>query len=1184
MKLITILFVFVCSILFSGSSVVIADEVDYISYDEYKADYYLDYSPYDYYMSSDFVMPYRTVVVKNRESLVYQTLINAWQVGTFNLSDITEISNRKIGFYEAFLFDVLYTGYEPTSITGIMEQSVGSLQASTFKKLSKLLYDDGLGYMKKNLKDMSLDEMEKFWTGLESCSELQEVFKAIKNISDVLEYATTVEDLIYKLCKVEVVSRLTNEYVQILNRVASNTSDQSLKKACIEFAGMCSGTLSKDMVIGYMVANTSVTKIASEVLEDTWENLIEKLTGYGVLVTVGQELGKWASGLLFSTDKEIETFYEMSALYDFENEMRKVVKSYEKQYLNSKTQKNAKLLNASFEILMKTLELGCDISVEYAGITYDSGAVNLFLSYVTGNHDKFLEYKKSLNNIASDIRFIRTFANSGLYNAYLDVYKEVASAAGLQAVATPDNTNTVEPILLELKKDILKTSDVFITSDVTLTEDFETFGDVYIQSGTLWLNGHNFKVAGNIYLESGTIRCSDGTLEVGNNIQTKGGMLYLDGGTVTIGGDVIFATIDKYGEYNSATTILKMDNEEDRMTIKGDFITCLNQDDRIKCSAGTIYLHGNWENHGKYYASINTSGTFELILASEKDQKLFVSGSQKMNVATMIVEYADKRSVIVEGKLIVGTLSENVKIKAISFPYLEFDIINGALDIEGDCTLKVKTKTEGNITVTGNLIGEGIRVSGKQLKVTGNYQQLEGVLYLDGGTVEVEGNVMFAGVDKYDKYTTSQGILKMDNAKDCMIIKGDFITCLNQDDRIKCSAGTLYLHGNWENHGTYYASINTSGTFELILASEKDQKLFVLGSQKMNVATMIIEYADKRSIIVEGKLIVGTLSENVKIKAISSPYLEFDIINGTLDIEGDCTLKVKTKMGGNVTVTGNVIGEGIRLSGKELKITGNYQQLEGVLYVNGGTVVIEGDVMFASIDKYGEYKSCAGILKMDNEKDCVVIQGDLTTYFSSAGKMQCSAGELQLHGNWYNYGSYIYNSNIFEVLLASEKDQTINNQSSAAMKIPTLILWNGNSRNVHLLGTIEIGEKKVLEGSVGKEVYSITYELDGGAVVGNPATYSTDTATFVLAHPVKEGYTFFGWTGSNGTIPQKMVTIEQGSQGNLTFIANWKPENYRVSYDLIQGDINTEMPIVVVPGTAYFKEFNQEWFDLDLLQ
>ena len=334
----------------------------------------------------------------------------------------------------------------------------------------------------------------------------------------------------------------------------------------------------------------------------------------------------------------------------------------------------------------------------------------------------------------------------------------------------------------------------------------------------------------------------------------------------------------------------------------------------------------------------------------------------------------------------------------------------------------------------------------------------------------------------------------------------------------------------------------------------------------------------------EGSLVVETLSENVKIKAISSPYLEFDTINGTLDIEGDCSLRVKTKMGGNVTVTGNVIGAGIRLSGKELKITGNYQQLEGILYVNGGTVVIEGDVMFASIDKYGDYKTSAGTLKMDDDKDCVVIQGDFITYFSSTGKMQCSAGKLHIHGNWYNYGSNIYNSNTFEVILTSEQEQTINNKSSAAMQIPMLILWNGTKKEVHLLGEIEIGEKKILDGSDGKEMYNITYELDGGAVVGNPVSYFSDTETFVLMHPVKEGYTFFGWTGSNGTIPQKIVTIEQGSVGNLTFIANWQPESYRVSYDLIHGDVNSETPIYIVPEEVHLKEFNEQWFQFDLLE
>ena len=35
-------------------------------------------------------------------------------------------------------------------------------------------------------------------------------------------------------------------------------------------------------------------------------------------------------------------------------------------------------------------------------------------------------------------------------------------------------------------------------------------------------------------------------------------------------------------------------------------------------------------------------------------------------------------------------------------------------------------------------------------------------------------------------------------------------------------------------------------------------------------------------------------------------------------------------------------------------------------------------------------------------------------------------------------------------------------------------------------------------------------------------------------------YTFLGWTGSNGDVPQTEVTIPQGSTGNKTYKANWQ--------------------------------------------
>ena len=55
--------------------------------------------------------------------------------------------------------------------------------------------------------------------------------------------------------------------------------------------------------------------------------------------------------------------------------------------------------------------------------------------------------------------------------------------------------------------------------------------------------------------------------------------------------------------------------------------------------------------------------------------------------------------------------------------------------------------------------------------------------------------------------------------------------------------------------------------------------------------------------------------------------------------------------------------------------------------------------------------------------------------------------------------------------------------------------------------------------------YTITYNLGGGSVTGNPSTYTIETNTITLKNPTKTGYTFTGWTGSNGSTPQTTVTI-----------------------------------------------------------
>ena len=102
------------------------------------------------------------------------------------------------------------------------------------------------------------------------------------------------------------------------------------------------------------------------------------------------------------------------------------------------------------------------------------------------------------------------------------------------------------------------------------------------------------------------------------------------------------------------------------------------------------------------------------------------------------------------------------------------------------------------------------------------------------------------------------------------------------------------------------------------------------------------------------------------------------------------------------------------------------------------------------------------------------------------------------------------------------------------------------------------------------ETYIIDYELNGGTLEAgktNPATYTLETAAFRLEEPTRAGYTFAGWTGSNGTTPQTDVGIAQGSIGNLYFEANWTANGYKILYTGVEGADVSTFPTKHVFGT-----------------
>ncbi len=86
--------------------------------------------------------------------------------------------------------------------------------------------------------------------------------------------------------------------------------------------------------------------------------------------------------------------------------------------------------------------------------------------------------------------------------------------------------------------------------------------------------------------------------------------------------------------------------------------------------------------------------------------------------------------------------------------------------------------------------------------------------------------------------------------------------------------------------------------------------------------------------------------------------------------------------------------------------------------------------------------------------------------------------------------------------------------------------------------------------------YTITYQEMGDATHSNPATYTIESATFTLAAPTRAGFSFLGWTYEGVTEPVMTVVIEQGSMGELVFVAHWGTQSYAVTYQNTKGAEN----------------------------
>ena len=115
------------------------------------------------------------------------------------------------------------------------------------------------------------------------------------------------------------------------------------------------------------------------------------------------------------------------------------------------------------------------------------------------------------------------------------------------------------------------------------------------------------------------------------------------------------------------------------------------------------------------------------------------------------------------------------------------------------------------------------------------------------------------------------------------------------------------------------------------------------------------------------------------------------------------------------------------------------------------------------------------------------------------------------------------------------------------------------------------------------KAYNITYNFGGGTLPegeSNPTSYNIESADITLVNPVREDYTFLGWTGSNGNVPQTSVTIATGSTGDLFYNANWiqySTDTY-LAYNITTQEFETLTVPVYTTVTSGTTTMSNDWY------
>ena len=537
--------------------------------------------------------------------------------------------------------------------------------------------------------------------------------------------------------------------------------------------------------------------------------------------------------------------------------------------------------------------------------------------------------------------------------------------------------------------------DIWLNENRTLTADTKICGNLYLNGGTLDLNGHTLTVNKDLYLSAN---------DSSTYLKINKGKLYVNGN---------FNMQRTNGYYCSG--YLTMVYPEDYICVNGNFtVNVWYSYNRL--TDGVIEVKGDFTHKRSSNGyTFNPSGNHKVILSGDALQTVtFAETESGFNI--LEIKNTSEEGVVFAATVTIGELIDNG---------CNVSFANGE---RSGWTLEKDEVITGDV----NLARGTLDLNGYKLTITGNLIHSGGTILVNGGELEVQEDYRVQSVNG-TSYANSAGILNMTNGADTVKVLGDFVMQSTQSHKDKLTAGTLEVGGDLtELSGGSSNNFYTSDAHTVILnGSEKQTVKFAYNSQSnsrvnnlkiLNTSADGVTFAD--SIYVVGDLhntnSIITNSKNI----ILAGTLADNAWNHDIWLNESRTLSADTEIGGNLYLNGGTLD----LNGYTLKVNENlYLSANGsttYLKINKGKLYVNGNFNMQRINgNYGE-----GYLTMVNSEDYICVNGDFTVNVWYSGN-KLTDGVIEVKGDFTQKrrgNAYTFNpSGNHKVILSGETLQTV---------------------------------------------------------------------------------------------------------------------------------------------------------------